>query len=343
MSTEIKWIHKNFELEDRDRVLALRERVFSEPEYGIERWSWQYQSNPMGPSYIDLAVDKEEDKTLAGHYAVISYKFSMDGKEVQGAQSLDTFTSPDYTRQGIFVKLAEQTYSKSFEDGVKFIFGFPNKLSYPGFVKKLNFKDPFGFKIHKLPLRLGYATKKFPILNVFKNIPLNLTSMPEGVELKKLSSAPKDLDLSETTLLNDIPYKVKRDANYLEWRYFNCPDRNYDIFEVREQDHLLGVVVGRVEGDYAHLVDLIPTNKESLCLLVEAFVAHYRKEGAHCVTCFLNEKNILESTLAKFGFRSTDKSEDFRFIIRTQDQDSYDERMGQSKNWYLLGGDTDFY
>jgi hypothetical protein len=343
MSSEIRWQHKSFDIDDRDRVLALRERVFSEPEYDVKRWTWQYQNNPMGPSYIDLAVDKEEAKVLAGHYAVISYKFDLGNGEVHGAQSLDTFTSPDYTRQGIFVKLAEQTYSKSFDDGVKFIFGFPNKLSYPGFVKKLNFKDPFGFKVLKLPIRFGHYAKKIPGLGFLSGVPLAFQKHNEDYSFTKITEVPKDFSLFAEGCLKDIQFKIVRDEKYLSWRYLNCPDRDYDVLELRKGNELLGIVVGRVEGKFAHLVDIIPASKESVSLLVDEFIAYYRNLGIDCITCFMNEENFLESELLLKGFKTTDKSDDFRFIIRTETEELYNSSMSESKNWFLLGGDTDFY
>jgi len=343
MSSDIKWIHKSFENEDRDRVLALRERVFSDPEYDVTRWTWQYQNNPMGPSFIDLAVDKDNSTTLAGHYAVISYKFSVGESEVQSAQSLDTFTSPDYTRQGIFVKLAEQTYAKSFSNGVKYIFGFPNKLSYPGFVRKLKFKDPFGFKVYKLPLRFGHYSKKIPGLGFLSSLPLSFVKSDSKIQFDRIKEINEDFSLHQSGAFSSIPFKVVRDANYLKWRYINCPDREYEVFRVKNNDIELGYIVGRVEGKFVHLVDIIPAKKNDIHTIVGEFIAHYRQRGFDCLTCFMNEDNILEDYLKFFGFKSTDKSDDFRFIIRPESEEIYNEDMNESRNWFLLGGDTDFY
>ncbi|OIQ19708.1 MAG: hypothetical protein BM556_04280 [Bacteriovorax sp. MedPE-SWde] len=343
MSTDIRWQHKRFTQEDRDRILDLRKRVFSDGSYDHKRWTWQYQSNPMGDSFIDLAVDKDEANVLAGHYAVISYKFSLGKDEVLGAQSLDTFTSPDYGRQGIFVELAQKTYQNSFDNGVKFIFGFPNKLSYPGFVKKLDFKDPFGFKVYKLPLRLGHYSKKIPGGSLFSKIPLNFTSLAKNIIFNKVDKLPADMKDLNSSFLDTLDYKVIRDENYLNWRYVDCPDRNYELFEYRVDGKLKGMVIGKVEGDFAHLVDIIPCEESDIEILVKGFVSHYRDQGIHCLTCFLNEGNFLESYLSQLGFSSTDKSDDFRFIIRTSSKDMYDKSMDDCKKWFLMGGDTDFY
>ena len=143
----IRWQHCQFDKTYTKKVLDLRQKVFGEDHYDETRWRWQYEDNPSGKSFIDLAVDKQEPGILAGHYAVISYKLNWDNQVVDSVQSLDTFTSSDYRRQGIFVDLAEITYANAKGAGNHIVFGFPNKNSYPGFVKKLDFIDPFGFCI----------------------------------------------------------------------------------------------------------------------------------------------------------------------------------------------------
>jgi len=83
-----------------------------------------------------LAVD--DDNSPAAYYGVFPIVLQYDSKDYIVAQSGDTMTSPNHRKKGLFVKLAKETYQLSKQVGIKLIFGFPNKNSYPGFKKKLD-------------------------------------------------------------------------------------------------------------------------------------------------------------------------------------------------------------
>jgi hypothetical protein len=44
-------------------------------------------------------------------------------------------THPHHRKKGLFQKLAQMTYTLAAQQGIKFVFGFPNQDSYPGFIK----------------------------------------------------------------------------------------------------------------------------------------------------------------------------------------------------------------
>jgi GNAT superfamily N-acetyltransferase len=71
----------------------------------------------------------------AAFYGVYPCKIIKDGVHVLCAQSGDTLTHPDHRRKGLFEKLFEMTKRKCLDLGIKFLFGFPNSNSAPGFKK----------------------------------------------------------------------------------------------------------------------------------------------------------------------------------------------------------------
>jgi GNAT superfamily N-acetyltransferase len=79
------------------------------------------------------------NKKPAAFYGVIPCHFKIRDEIFLAAQSADTMTHPDHQRQGLFTQLAKKTYELARQEGVQFIFGFPNENSYAGFVK-LNWK-----------------------------------------------------------------------------------------------------------------------------------------------------------------------------------------------------------
>lgn len=110
------------------------------------------------------------DKTIAAFYGVFPYPINHNGKIIVAGQSGDTMTHPNHTGKGLFTILAKMTYDLCKEEGIAFIFGFPNQNSYPGFVRKLNWIhkeniQQYDWRILTLPLA-GLA-KKFSFLQSF--------------------------------------------------------------------------------------------------------------------------------------------------------------------------------
>ncbi len=92
-------------------------------------------NNPNGNPIISLYFDGEK---LVGHYAVIPISFIYKNKSLNGLLSMTTMVDIAYRKYGVFIDQANEVYSKANELGYKFVCGFPNKKSAPGFKKRLN-------------------------------------------------------------------------------------------------------------------------------------------------------------------------------------------------------------
>ncbi|PBQ31148.1 hypothetical protein CNR22_05005 [Sphingobacteriaceae bacterium] len=100
----------------------------------------KFDTAAFGSAYIGfLALDNKTDEP-AGYYGVFPLLAQIEGKEILVAQSGDTMTHPKHQGKGLFTELAKKTYILAQEQGIKFVFGFPNKNSFPGFKKKLNWQ-----------------------------------------------------------------------------------------------------------------------------------------------------------------------------------------------------------
>jgi len=84
-----------------------------------------------------IALTKEGHP--AAFYGVLPCSFILHGKEVLAAQSGDTMTHPEHQRKGLFMELSSRTFALAKENGIRFLFGFPNQHSLPG-SRKLNWQ-----------------------------------------------------------------------------------------------------------------------------------------------------------------------------------------------------------
>lgn len=92
----------------------------------------------------------------------------MNNQEILVAQSGDTMTAPDHRGKGLFIILAKKAYKLAAAHNIRFIFGFPNENSFPGFKNKLNWKfsgNMFDFSCQNNVVPLCELSFKFHLLN----------------------------------------------------------------------------------------------------------------------------------------------------------------------------------
>ncbi|MEO6627541.1 MAG: GNAT family N-acetyltransferase [Aquihabitans sp.] len=74
----------------------------------------------------------------AAYYGIFPVLLRHGGEHIVAGQSGDTMTHPKHRKRGLFVELGRRTYAAAANEGIAFVFGFPNlDGSYPGFVKHL--------------------------------------------------------------------------------------------------------------------------------------------------------------------------------------------------------------
>lgn len=99
-----------------------------------ELWYWAYINNSNGNPIVSLYFHGTK---LVGHYAVIPMNFIFKQKPLKALLSMTTMVDGFYRKYGIFADQANEVYEKAKELGYKFVCGFPNKKSAPGFKKRL--------------------------------------------------------------------------------------------------------------------------------------------------------------------------------------------------------------
>jgi GNAT superfamily N-acetyltransferase len=109
--------------------------VFGKPElFTKEYLQWQYADNPDGTI---VGFNAYQGETLAAHYVTQPMEAVINGVKRRGLLSLNTATHPQHQGKGLFVKLADRTYTYAAEHGYDFVIGVANQNSVHGFTKKL--------------------------------------------------------------------------------------------------------------------------------------------------------------------------------------------------------------
>jgi len=133
-----------------------------------EKFVKKYDTAYLQVAYVGYFAYDENDKPAAFYGVIPTPVYNKNKQQILVAQSADTITHPNHQKKGLFVKLAEMTYQLATELNIHFLYGIPNYLSYPGFVKKLGwehheFLQIFKLKIYTLPL--ANLAKRLPSFN----------------------------------------------------------------------------------------------------------------------------------------------------------------------------------
>ncbi|MDQ3683237.1 MAG: GNAT family N-acetyltransferase [Bacteroidota bacterium] len=178
----------------------------------IRQIELKFNTKVLGAEVIGyIAIDKKNG-VAAAYYGVFPVQLTDHETVIQAAQSGDTMTHPHHRKKGLFVHLAQLTFSTCRKKNIKIVFGFPNQFSYPGLVKRLSWQHVDN--IVRWDLKLNIKTFPLPKLllknhNLFKTYLTYARAITKKVSIEVTEFTNK----YETTLP-----KVLRDKNYLLYK-----------------------------------------------------------------------------------------------------------------------------
>lgn len=323
--------------------------------------NWQYLENPAGEAIIVVA--RSEDGQLAGQYVVIPTEFRVGSERIKGSVSLNTLTHPDFRGQGLFTKMANETYAACKREGLKLTLGYPNRNSYPGFVRKLQFRHIGNATVMFRPLRVLKLAASLSALkgaekyaaSELEDWPVNdFRSRAGSIELLPLDFQEDSVAYDE--LANSIQrprYSVHKSAAFASWRYDGIPTRRYQAFQARDESGMKAVCVARqrkVKGiECVFLVDFINESGAAGLKagerLLKAVLQHFRNCGVALAGMMMNRDTQVHRLARSTWFREMPSRllpHDAPIILRRNDGAAQDS-IFDIDNWAFSFGDYDVF
>ena len=285
----------NSELEFRQFSLSdtesLKEtfRLCFETEVNKKYFQWKYVDNPMGEVVAFVATD---GNTIAAFYGVLPELYTVNGETVKVYQSMDTMTHPNYQRRGLFGTLAKMTYKHVLDtEGALKLVGIPGTSSYPGFVKKLEWKDINQFK-YLFANRLFFKTAY--IFNRGKKI--------EGKLIKEMN-----VELAEflnNRKISHSPIQPLLTSEFFNWRVFQNPLKDFQVLQIKNEGKTVGVCVYTMVEKNRCFINFLSFNDE------KSFSEHagsaidllFNETRAQTVYTWTPPNKTLNSAYKKLGF-----------------------------------------
>jgi hypothetical protein len=178
----------------------------------IKYLTGKYDTQLFGAAWIGYLAFSS-DRTPAAFYGVLPCRFRIDNEIFLAAQSADTMTHPDHRKKGLFLKLAQKTYELAQQEGIDFIFGFPNQHSHAGFIKLKWYFMPKPMQLFVL------QGSKYPWAALLLRIPV-VKHLYKILKLKSFKNSWKDIS-AENGVVRDTffaAYKAQYSETYIrQW------------------------------------------------------------------------------------------------------------------------------
>lgn len=264
--------------------------------------------------YADICICAafENDKLIA-NYSVSPRRIIVEGKEIKAAQSIHTMTHPDYMGKGLFVTLAQKLFIELENNNYELVYGFPNYMSNGIFNTKLGWCN-----IYECP-----------------TMALDLDVMEESRIKKTVFKVSDIINIEKLEFRNTNKVCVKKDMEYLRWRYSNKTGMLYRVIVLSEYTWC----IVKHYMDNLNVVELHYVTNTDLEESLNAILLYAKKQNMRYVTTWSSINTELHSVLERYKFRNNYPITYFSAkILGNSNFDYFDHRV-----WNIQMGDDNVY
>lgn len=322
----------------------------------VEHLRWQYLDNPTGKLLVQFAIPVGDEARAAAIYSVMPVRLRVAGRQVLGAQSLDTLTDADFRGQGLFVKQAKAVFERCEVDGLTCVYGFPNGNSAPGFFRRLEWArlDPVPFLIK--PLRANYLLRKVkqlaPLAARLPSLPLasaRRAQLPRSQEIRPVRRFGPEFDALWERFAQGVGAAVHRDATYLTWRLLQKPEQRYRVLALFEHGALVAFTAFDVQdkhgGRVGYVLELLhePGRAQDAARLLQEALAEMASEGAEVVLAWCLEHSPNRDAFRRRGFFALpERVRPIELHVGVRPlRAGAQANLGNRRNWYFSYLDSD--
>lgn len=296
-------------------------------------WEWAYIKNPLAQHMPDVTVALDGSK-IVGVRPFWLTELWLGGSRIIAAQHCDTLVHPDYRRQGIFNRMGKNANRYLLEHGCTLSYGFPGKMSRPGFLSqgyRVLTPIELSFRLLK-PGRIikGYmrpkmlSTRLGNVVDRFFN-PAEIKLDDEATRYQVVISDDFTPDLAGLDSMRDAgAIGLVRSETNLRWRFDTHPYNKYRYIKVKKRDELCAYAVIQNYKEHSGLVaglimDYLVKGGDLACFrsLIAAIMGEFTRAGCYAISVWAFSDPLLQHELHhNLGFKSS-KQFPYRKIIDT--------------------------
>jgi GNAT superfamily N-acetyltransferase len=350
---------------DEEQIVPLLELVFDKwPHFdltcsSLDHWKWKYLDNPTKKNKIVVATHKEQ---IIGCDHALLYPVKIADENTYASQGCDSVVYPDYQGQGIYSKLLELTISIPVKNlqftywatGTKKMIALSEKLNYPKLpYTLLSMTHISDIDLHlennpgsnKLLKNIGIRT----LQNIAKTKSRlsNNKTVETKYKIENISKFDDRINVFWSKIEKHLIFSIKRDKDYLTWRYCDPRGGDYQIKQIIEEDEIVGYCVYRINRfnpDYPRgfIVDLLTlAGRIDLgSALIDSVMSDLKEAGVNVVNAWLFEGHPLMGAYTRNGFINSHTN----FFVYYKSREVVDLYLNQEwgiDQFHFQAGDTD--
>ncbi len=344
---------------DRAEQLDLFGRAFGrEVPEGL--FSWRYDRGPHGQALSFLTRDGD-GRAICG-YACSPRRVLLAGVEAESGplgQTGDVMTDPEWRGRGIFRGLDARCMEEATERGWPAVIGLPNSTSAPLFVR-MGWETVGEVCTHTLPLvadararaaRLGagrlaaWGAGRAARRAAGGRQRWSAELRRAGIASAELTAFPAEVGALCAQVGRRFRFMVRRDAEFLDWRYLNAPSGLHRALGFYEADDFIGYVVVQVPDartGIGFLVDLLVADEGRVPLFIGAALDYLVTAGASAARASAVVGSWWEARLGAAGFLPP-RRDDRKIIILHPNlaEHALVAAAREPTRWYFTDGDRD--
>ncbi|MFB5662616.1 GNAT family N-acetyltransferase [Alteribacillus sp. HJP-4] len=337
---------------DEQQIQALFTKVFQK-ERTRSVWDWKFKGRMHEAR--PWAFVFEENNTIIGHISLWVSAAYIEGVEKKIGLRIDTMVDPDARGRGIYKRLNEKMIAKATEEGIFLLYGFPAEkakdllISYTGAVHIGNISR---YTLITNPAALAGAFLKaakpfIPAGELFKKVKYARVTktLSPGWTVEEADNIDSSFDKLAEDLKSLRPVMLKRDADFLKWRYFSHPENSYKLLALWNNRELKGFVVVKKETKttskgsvyIGSIVDWLAYPEDHIWDYLVTAALEQLKNTAYIQTWVLPETEAARS-LKRGAFKEKDQPMPIvaHFL---QETSSFMEK----DSWWITQGDVDSF
>ncbi|MCC6407278.1 MAG: GNAT family N-acetyltransferase [Planctomycetes bacterium] len=320
---------------------------------------WRYDENPHGAS-VSFVTRPAGGEGVSG-YACSPRRALSFGDERTLApvgETGDVMTHPEWRKRGLFSDLDRAAMAATKHLGWPCVFGLPNRRSAHIFVE-LGWEVIGSVRPWTFVLRTDAAARRELAVDgrarawlapftarTCRGARRRRAVLGDGLRTLPLARFPRDVEALARTVEKRFAFMIRRDAEYLNWRFANSPSKLHRIVGVYDgAERFAGYVVVQVPrpGEpVGYLVDVLAHDERALAAALETGIATLESAGASLVRATAIDGSWWQRVLVDVGFRAPKPENHLTVILHPHQTDHPLVKAARDvRGWYFTDGDRD--
>ncbi len=328
---------------------------------------WRYDENPHGGaiSFVQRTEPESENAALekvgleVSGYACSPRRAVPGGDEARAAtigETGDVMTHPDWRKRGLFSALDRAAMAESKRLGWPVVFGLPNRRSAHIFLElgweRVGTLRPWTFVVRADAAARAERTQEGRVRGFTTWFAARASragrarlAVDPAVRAEPITAFPREVEHVSRAIEPRFALMVRRDADYLDWRFLRAPSGLHRAFALRRGDAFVGYVVvqiPRADEAVGYLVDVLAADESSLDSAIETGIAALESAGASLVRATAVDGSWWSSVLARRGFGPARADNHLPVMVQVHDESHpLSAAARDPRRWYLTDGDRD--